>query len=121
MFPIEWLLHLTNIGTLFAFVIVCAAVLIMRKTNPQADRPFRCPMSPLVPLLGIGSCLILMFSLPPENWYRLLGWLAIGLVIYFLYGRRYSAIGRELRREIASHGVSPAGMLRSAPKDTRDH
>jgi APA family basic amino acid/polyamine antiporter len=118
LFPIEWLLHLTNIGTLFAFVIVCAAVLIMRKTHPKAERPFRCPMSPIVPLLGIASCLILMFSLPPENWYRLLGWLALGLVFYFLYGHGHSAIGIELRREIATHGASPAGMLKSAPKDT---
>ena len=55
--PIDALLHLTNIGTLFAFVIVCAAVLIMRKTNPEAERPFRCPLVPLVPLLGIGACL----------------------------------------------------------------
>ena len=55
--PIDALLHLTNIGTLFAFVIVCAAVLIMRRTNPDAERPFRCPLVPLVPILGIGLCL----------------------------------------------------------------
>src|SRR6185436_7219172 len=59
--PIDALLHLTNIGTLFAFVIVCAAVLIMRRINPGANRPFRCPLVPLVPILGILSCLMLMF------------------------------------------------------------
>jgi APA family basic amino acid/polyamine antiporter len=109
LLPIDALLHLTNIGTLFAFVIVCTAVLIMRRTNPEIPRPFRCPLVPLVPLLGIGSCLLLMLSLPADNWYRLFGWLAIGLVIYFLYGRRNSVLGLELAREISTHGVSPAG------------
>jgi APA family basic amino acid/polyamine antiporter len=112
LLPIGALLHLTNIGTLFAFVVVCAAVLIMRRTNPDAERPFRCPLVPLVPILGIGSCLMLMFSLPAENWYRLIGWLAIGLLIYALYGRHHSVLGQELRREIQSHGVSPAGTPR---------
>ena len=68
--------HLTNIGTLFAFVIVCAAVLIMRRTHPDAERPFRCPWVPLVPILGILTCLLLMFSLPAANWLRLFVWLA---------------------------------------------
>ncbi len=108
--PIGALLHLTNIGTLFAFVIVCAAVLIMRRINPQAERPFRCPFVPAVPILGIATCLLLMFSLPAANWWRLFGWLAIGLCIYFFYGRRHSILGMELRKEISTHGVSPAGM-----------
>lgn len=108
--PIEWLLHLTNIGTLFAFVIVCAAVLIMRRTNPDAERPFRCPFVPVVPILGICACLLLMFSLPAGNWLRLIGWLVLGLVIYFSYGRHHSLLGKALRGEISTHGVSPAGM-----------
>ncbi len=99
LLPIDALLHLTNIGTLFAFVIVCGAVLIMRKLNPDAERPFRCPWVPLIPLLGIGSCLLLMLSLPAANWWRLFGWLSLGLVIYFAYGRRHSFLGRELRGE----------------------
>jgi APA family basic amino acid/polyamine antiporter len=111
LLPIDALLHLTNIGTLFAFVIVCSAVLIMRRTDPHADRPFRCPFVPAVPILGITACLILMFSLPAANWYRLFGWLALGLCIYFGYGRRHSLLGKALRGEIAVHGVSPAGML----------
>jgi basic amino acid/polyamine antiporter, APA family len=90
--PIDALLHMTNIGTLFAFVIVCAAVLIMRRTNPDADRPFRAPLYPFVPILGIVSCLLLMFSLPVENWYRLLVWMAIGLVIYFTYSYHHSEL-----------------------------
>jgi APA family basic amino acid/polyamine antiporter len=115
--PIDALLHLTNIGTLFAFVIVCAAVLIMRRTNPTAERPFRCPFVPVVPVLGILACLLLMFSLPWANWLRLFIWLAVGLVIYFFYGRHHSLLGKELRGEISEHGVSPAGMLYPATAD----
>ena len=112
LLPIDALLHLTNIGTLFAFVIVCMAVLIMRRTNPDANRPFRCPLVPIVPILGILCCLVLMLSLPWENWLRLIIWLAIGMVIYWFYGRRHSILGKELRGEIAKHGASPAGMLK---------
>jgi APA family basic amino acid/polyamine antiporter len=114
--PIDALLHLTNIGTLFAFVIVCGAVLIMRRTNPDAARPFRCPLVPVVPILGIAACLLLMMSLPVANWWRLFTWLGIGLVIYFCYGHRHSILGQELRREISTHGVSPAGMPLDEPK-----
>jgi APA family basic amino acid/polyamine antiporter len=95
--PIDALLHLTNIGTLFAFVIVCGAVLIMRKTDPGAKRPFQCPLVPAVPILGIALCLLLMLSLPAENWYRLLGWLLIGLVIYGFYGRNHSILAQEIK------------------------
>ena len=90
--PLDALLHLTNIGTLFAFVIVCAAVLIMRYTNPEAARPFRCPLVPIVPILGIVSCLMLMLSLPAANWWRLIAWMGIGLVIYFAYGQKHSVL-----------------------------
>ena len=95
LLPIDALLEMTNIGTLFAFAIVCVAVLVMRRTNPEAERPFRCPWVPLVPILGIVCCLVLMLSLPKENWYRLFGWLAIGLVIYFLYSRHHSALRKS--------------------------
>jgi amino acid transporter len=88
--PLRILAELVNIGTLLAFVIVCAAVLIMRKTNPDAERPFRAPLVPFVPIAGILCCLVLMFSLPPENWLRLGIWLAIGLAIYFAYGKKHS-------------------------------
>jgi APA family basic amino acid/polyamine antiporter len=92
--PLGALLHLTNIGTLLAFVIVCAAVLIMRKKYPDAHRPFRCPMVPLFPILGILCCLLLMFSLPAANWIRLGVWLGAGFLIYFLYSRRHSVLGK---------------------------
>lgn len=90
--PVDALLHLTNIGTLFAFVIVCTAVLIMRKTNPNAPRPFRCPLVPLVPILGIVCCSMLMFSLPAANWLRLVIWMTLGLAIYFCYGHQHSVL-----------------------------
>jgi basic amino acid/polyamine antiporter, APA family len=96
LLPLRILAELVNIGTLLAFVIVCAAVLIMRKTHPEAHRPFRAPLGPIVPILGILCCLILMFSLPPENWVRLGVWLIIGLTIYFTYSRKHSAVARAL-------------------------
>jgi len=97
--PLRVLADLVNIGTLFAFVVVCAAVIIMRKTHPEAERPFRAPLVPLVPILGIIICGVLMFSLPEENWLRLFGWLAIGLVIYFFYGRHHSIMHRLMKEE----------------------
>jgi APA family basic amino acid/polyamine antiporter len=93
--PLGALLELTNIGTLFAFSVVCGAVLVMRYINPDAPRPFRCPFVPVVPVLGILSCLLLMISLPAHNWDRLFGWMALGLVIYFCYGRRHSVLRRN--------------------------
>jgi APA family basic amino acid/polyamine antiporter len=90
--PIQALLSLVSMGTLLAFVIVCAAVLVLRRTHPAADRPFRAPWVPVVPVLGIAVCLLLMFSLPEENWLRLVVWLAIGLAVYFGYGRRRSLL-----------------------------
>ena len=94
LLPIGALLEMTNIGTLFAFAFVCASVLVMRKTNPQAERPFRCPLVPLVPILGIFMCLLLMLSLPAANWWRLFVWLALGFVIYFTYSRHHSVMAR---------------------------
>jgi APA family basic amino acid/polyamine antiporter len=93
--PLRILAELVNIGTLLAFVIVCAAVLIMRRTYPQVERPFRCPLVPLVPILGIALCLLLMFSLPAENWLRLVIWLLLGFGIYFGYGRHHSTLARR--------------------------
>src|SRR5436190_14134935 len=113
--PLSILAEMTSIGTLFAFVIVCGAVIVMRRTNPNANRPFRAPFVPLVPILGILTCLLLMFSLPAENWYRLIIWLLIGLVIYFAYGRRHSVMSRHTEHEIKTHGISPAGQAVGDP------
>jgi basic amino acid/polyamine antiporter, APA family len=97
--PINVLLMLVNMGTLLAFIMVSAAVLIMRRLHPEAERPFRAPLVPLTPILGIASCLLLMFSLPSENWLRLVVWLLLGLAIYFGYGRRHSAVAWLARRQ----------------------
>ena len=94
--PLRILAELVNIGTLLAFVIVCAAVLIMRRTHPEVHRPFRAPGGSVVPVLGILSCLLLMFSLPAENWVRLGVWLLIGFAIYFGYSRKYSVVAHAL-------------------------
>jgi APA family basic amino acid/polyamine antiporter len=94
--PMDWLFEMVNIGTLLAFLIVCAAVWILRSRRPDAQRPFRCPALFLVAPLGIAVNLLMMLFLPLGTWLRLVGWLVIGLVIYGFYGRRHSTIGRQL-------------------------
>jgi basic amino acid/polyamine antiporter, APA family len=84
--------EMTSIGTLFAFVVVCAAVLVLRVKRPDAKRPFRVPLGPIFPILGILSCAYLMLSLPVLTWVRFLVWLDIGMVIYWLYGRTHSPL-----------------------------
>ena len=84
------LADLTNIGTLFAFILVCLGVIILRRTDPARPRPFRVPAVPLFPIVGVIFCVALMLSLPVLTWIRFFVWLAIGLVIYFLYGVRHS-------------------------------
>jgi APA family basic amino acid/polyamine antiporter len=93
--PLRILAELVNIGTLLAFVMVCGAVLIMRRRHPELHRPFRAPLVPWTPILGIAICLLLMFSLPVENWLRLFVWLLTGFVIYFAYGRRHSRLAQS--------------------------
>jgi basic amino acid/polyamine antiporter, APA family len=105
--PLRILAEMTNIGTLLAFVIVCAAVLIMRRTNPDARRPFRAPLYPAVPILGILTCLLLMFSLPVENWYRLIIWMALGFMIYFSYGYHRSELHKRTEARAASGVTGP--------------
>jgi basic amino acid/polyamine antiporter, APA family len=90
--PIGILGELVSIGTLFAFVVVCAAVIYLRRAQPELPRPFKCPLVPFIPIAGILSCLFLMIGLPLDTWIRLVVWLAIGLVIYFAYGRSHSTL-----------------------------
>jgi APA family basic amino acid/polyamine antiporter len=83
---------LSNIGTLFAFALVSAAVLVLRRKQPDRPRSFRVPLSPALPILSIVCCMVLMLSLPLQTWLRFLSWLAIGLVIYYFYGRKRSTL-----------------------------
>jgi len=93
-FPIDLLGELVSIGTLFAFIVVSGGILMLRYKRPELPRPFRTPFVPVVPVLGILVCGYLMAGLPRDTWLRLLVWLLIGLVIYFLYGRTHSRVGR---------------------------
>ena len=88
------LADLTNIGTLFAFILVCLGVIILRRKDAARPRPFRVPIVPVFPLLGVLFCFALMLSLPLETWGRFVVWLAIGLSIYFLYSIRHSKLSR---------------------------
>jgi APA family basic amino acid/polyamine antiporter len=88
--PLSSLGDMTSIGTLLAFVIVCAGVMVMRKTRPDVPRPYRTPLVPLVPILGIIVCLAMMVALDKYTWIRLVVWLVIGLAIYFSYSRYHS-------------------------------
>ena len=92
--PIGILGELVSIGTLLAFAIVCAGVFVLRYTDPGIHRPFRTPVFWLVSPLGVAFCVFLMIGLPLDTWLRLIIWMAIGLVIYFTYSRRHSALNR---------------------------
>jgi len=94
-FPINLLGELVSIGTLLAFVIVCAGVIVLRYTSPNLARPFRTPLVPVVPILGILICGYMMYGLPADTWIRLIVWMVLGLIIYFTYGIRNSRIGRR--------------------------
>ncbi len=109
-FPLALLGQLVSIGTLLAFAIVCAGVWYLRVKEPERERPFRTPMVPLVPILGIVSCLGMMAGLPLDTWLRLVIWLVIGLAIYFLYSRHHSVIQRA--------GIQARERLPEAPTYT---
>ncbi len=97
--PISILGELVSIGTLLAFVIVMMSVLVLRKTNPEIHRPFKTPFMPWVPILGTIVCLAQMVALPFDTWLRLIIWMAIGLAIYFFYGRHRSVVHKILAEE----------------------
>jgi APA family basic amino acid/polyamine antiporter len=96
-FPISKLGNMTSIGTLLAFIIVCAGVMILRYTQPEIPRPYRCPYFPQFPILGILVCLAMMTSLDSETWWRLVIWMVIGLIIYFTYSRFNSRLNSNLK------------------------
>jgi APA family basic amino acid/polyamine antiporter len=87
--------EMVSIGTLFAFVLVCIGIWVLRVKQPHAPRTFKVPMVPLIPILGIGTCLFMMVFLPLDTWIRLIVWMAIGIVIYFVYSRRNSLLRKK--------------------------
>ena len=97
LLPIDLLGELVSIGTLFAFIVVSAGVLVLRYKRPELERPFRTPFVPLVPVLGILTCGYLVYGLPAATQIRLVVWLVIGLVIYFAYGKSHSRISNPAR------------------------
>jgi len=100
LFPISVLSQLVSMGTLLAFAIVCMGVLVLRRIEPDTPRPFKTPGMPWVPIVGTLICLYLMSGLPLRTWIRLFVWLAVGLTIYFAYGRFHAAEHR--RRPLAN-------------------
>jgi APA family basic amino acid/polyamine antiporter len=100
--PLEELANLVNIGTLFAFVLVSVGVILLRRTRPDLPRTFRVPLMPVLPIVSVLACLWLMLNLPGNTWWRFLLWMALGVVIYFLYGRRHSRFTTPGDREDAA-------------------
>lgn len=90
--PLTELAELVNIGTLFAFILVAIGVLVLRRKRPDLHRAFRCPGVPVVPILAVLTSFYLMLNLPGATWVRFLAWMAIGIVVYFVYGARHSRL-----------------------------
>jgi len=98
LFPIGLLGEMVSIGTLLAFIIVCAGIIVLRRREPDAPRAFRTPWVPFVPIMGIVVCFVEMASLPRDTWIRLIVWMVLGFLIYFTYGRRHSKVQAKLRQ-----------------------
>jgi APA family basic amino acid/polyamine antiporter len=108
--------EMTSIGTLFAFILVCIGVWVMRRKMPDIPRAFKTPMVPLIPILGIGTCLFMMVFLPMDTWIRLLVWMLIGLDIYLVYGAKNSHLGngtvqRKGMKVARYTGIGLCGLL----------
>ena len=99
LLPLGMLADLAIMAVLFGYLVICGAVLLLRRTYTEKEPVFRAPFGPLVPIFGIVTCLLLMLSLPAENWLRLFAWLLVGLAVYLLYGRRHSVLALHLSAE----------------------
>jgi APA family basic amino acid/polyamine antiporter len=109
---IDEMVDLTNIGTLFAFILVCIGIPVLRYKDPGRLRPFRVPLGPwLFPVLGVGSCFFLMVYLPPASWWRFVGWLMLGFAIYVSYGYTRSAVGQKIGRPFRTPAPLKVGAL----------
>ncbi len=117
VFPIETLEQMVNIGTLFAFVLVCAGVIVLRRTRPDLKRGFRVPGSPIVPAIAIIACGWLMINLSVETWIRFVAWMVLGVVVYLIYGRRHSVLGRRLAAPPATLATGPEYVSTGARPD----
>ena len=106
--PIDVVGEMTSIGTLFAFVVVCSAVMVLRIKRPDAHRPFKVPFGYLFPVLGVLSCLYLMLSLSAVTWVRFLVWLDLGMMIYWFYGRTHSPLA-DRAEQAAQSGAERTG------------
>jgi APA family basic amino acid/polyamine antiporter len=102
LMPIHRAAELVNIGTLTAFTLVCAGVIVLRRTHPELPRPFKLPWDPLFPALGVVFCLYLMANLPAITWCRFLLWLLLGIIIYFAYSRKHSLLRKTLKKSVDS-------------------
>jgi APA family basic amino acid/polyamine antiporter len=109
LIPIGILGELVSIGTLLAFVIVCAGVWVLRVRRPDLPRPFKTPLVPLVPILGIIVSLGLMASLPGSTWLRLIIWLIVGMVLYFTFGKKHSRVQLAAKASAAVARPDSAG------------
>jgi APA family basic amino acid/polyamine antiporter len=103
--PLGAIVELVNIGTLFAFVLVNIGVIVLRRTRPDMPRPYRVPLSPVFPLIGVAFAIYLMTDLPLATWIRFVIWLGVGMLIYGFYGYRHS----RLRRNLGPAPVEPTG------------
>ncbi len=119
LLPLEDLARMVNGGTLCAFMVVCASVWIMRKTHPEMKRPFRVPCIWLVAPCGVLSCLVMLLNLGWLTWARLVGWFLVGMVIYFLYGRKHSRVGQSLRKRLMK-GLGPSALMEKKNDDSDD-
>ncbi|AUI61526.1 amino acid permease [Amycolatopsis sp. BJA-103] len=98
-FPADKLEEMVNVGTLFAFILVSAGVMVLRKKRPDLPRAFRVPWVPLIPILAIAACLWLMLNLTVLTWLRFIAWMVLGVVVYFVYSRRHSVLGKQNKAE----------------------